>query len=133
VIEHVTVQKDAVWLLRSGRRFRTAAAERQSAFAEEIRRVGRQYWIQTPDRRFPIESHTWLPVVGWIPRRALLPLLRVTNVVWIKKTAPDWSLLGRSEMSRLFPDAAILEERVLGVPKSIIAVRQSPAPPESGE
>src|SRR5947209_3510992 len=29
----------------------------QRRFADEITRVGRQYWVQTPNRRFPVELH----------------------------------------------------------------------------
>lgn len=29
----------------------------QKAFAREALRVGERYWIQTPNKNFPIESH----------------------------------------------------------------------------
>lgn len=58
MIEHVTVPKARVWELRSGVQFRREARERQRAFADEVRRLGRQYFVQTPYRHFPIESHS---------------------------------------------------------------------------
>lgn len=33
--------------------------EGQEAFAEECRRVGQRYYIQTPNKRFLIEPHCW--------------------------------------------------------------------------
>ena len=122
VIEHVTVPKDYVWTLRSGRAFRREARRRQKAFADEIRRVGKCYFVQTPYRHFLVESHTWLPFVGWLPRSLMIPLMRFTNSFWVKKSIPDFHLLDRREMSQLFGGARILEERAFGMIKSIIAV-----------
>lgn len=123
VIEHVTLAKADVWEMRSGRAFRRIADERQSEFAREIQRLGQGYFVQTPNRWFPIESHTWLPFVGYLPRRLLIPLLGVTNRAWVKRTTPDWRLLSVGRMRRLFPDARIVRERVWGLTKSIMAIK----------
>lgn len=123
VIEHVTVPKEEIWSLTSGRTFRRRALLRQKTFANEVRRLGKQYFVQTPYRHFPIESHTWLPLAAWLPRRLLLPLLRLTNRFWPKKTQPDWYLLNKRELAGLFEDATIVEETSLGLTKSIMAVK----------
>lgn len=123
VIEHVTVPKDMVWRLVSGRRFRDIARQRQSEFAAEIRRLGKGYFVQAPYRWWPIETHSWLPLVSFLPRRAQVPLLRFTNRFWIKATSPDWYLPTAQEMKGYFPDAVILKERVFGVTKSLMAYR----------
>lgn len=123
VIEHVTVPKALVWEIRDGQSFSRHAWNRQQEFAGEIQRLGRTYFVQTPNRLFPVESHTWLPFVGYLPRRLLVPLLKLSNRVWPKKTAPDWNLLSAPEMARLFPDATIVQERFLGLCKSIMAVK----------
>src|SRR5580700_6944769 len=31
--------------------------DQQRRFAQEIQRVGRRYWVQTPNRRFPVAQH----------------------------------------------------------------------------
>ena len=41
--------------------------ERQRQFVSEALRVGRRVFITTPNRRFPIEVHTRLPLVHWLP------------------------------------------------------------------
>lgn len=123
VIEHVTVPKSEVWECRSGRRFVALARQRQRAFAKEIMRVGRQYFVQTPNRGFVVESHSWLPFAGWIPRELLVPLLRLSNGVWIKKTSPDWHLLDRMELTELFGSARIVTEKWCGLTKSLMAIR----------
>ena len=40
----------------------------QERFAREVMRVGRAYWVQTPNRRFPVEQHLLTPAVHWLPR-----------------------------------------------------------------
>ena len=124
VIEHVTLPKDRVWSPAvSGKAFRDESLRRQQLFANDIARLGRGYFVQTPNRWFPIESHSWLPFVGWLPRAILIPTLRLSNTIWIKKTLPDWHLLTSSQMRRLFPGAAIETETSFGLPKSIMAIK----------
>src|SRR5579863_5094084 len=43
-------------------------SDAQARFAEEIRRVGRAYWVQTPNRRFPVEQHLLTPLIHWLPK-----------------------------------------------------------------
>jgi SAM-dependent methyltransferase len=124
VIEHVTLPKSEIWRERSGRRFRAAAHARQMQFANEIRRLGRQYFVQTPYLHFPIESHSWLPFVGWLPRPLLLAVLACAKTVWIKDTNPDWCLLGRRDMAEFFPDARLVGEKFAGLTKSLIALKR---------
>jgi SAM-dependent methyltransferase len=124
VIEHVTVTKDEVWKIRDGRTFRDIAETSQRRFADEIRRVSKGYFVQTPARGFPIESHSWLPLAGQLPRFFLVPLLRLTNRFWIKLTIPDFYLLGPAEVAELFPDAELRYERFFGLVKSITAFRR---------
>jgi 2-polyprenyl-3-methyl-5-hydroxy-6-metoxy-1,4-benzoquinol methylase len=124
VIEHVTVPKEEVWSARSGKTFKRRAEESQAAFAREIRRLGKNYFVQTPNKWFPIESHTWLPFIGFAPRAAQLATIAVSNRFWIKRTSPDWHLLTAGEMRRLFPDAEIRRELFLGLTKSIMAIRR---------
>ena len=122
VIEHVTVPKSIIWELRSGRKFQDESRKRQKTFADEIRRLGKRYFVQTPYKHFVIESHTWLPFVAWLPRWVLIPTLRFTNLFWVKTANPDFYLLDRKELSRLFEGARIIEERAFGMTKSIVAV-----------
>lgn len=123
VLEHVTVPKSEVWSVRSGRKFRQRASESQRRFAEEIKRLGKQYYVQTPNKWFVIESHSWLPFVGWLPRRVLIPTLRLTNRFWVKATSPDWHLLDEKILASLFDDGSVVRERFLGLTKSLTAVK----------
>lgn len=101
----------------------------QPAFAQEIRRVGERYFVQTPNRYFPVEPHYQMPLVQFLPERALRALNKRLTMGFRKKG--EWyetTLLSASELQRLFPDATIHRERVLGLTKSLMAVRGSPPP-----
>ena len=112
--------------------------EAQERFAREVRRTGRGYWVQTPNRYFPIEMHLLTPFVHLLPRkwRAFI-VRRFTVWQWIHHPSPDRKafyiehfisdirLLSAAEMKRLFPDALILRERFLLFTKSLVAYRPS--------
>ncbi len=123
VIEHTTVVKSDVWNWKNGREFKATAWKRQEVFAEEIVRLGKQYFVQTPCKTFPIESHTWLPLVGYLPREIFLPILKFSNRYWVKQAEPDFNLLGEADFKKLFPEAEIVSENKYGLKKSIMAIK----------
>lgn len=108
----------------------------QKRFAEEIARVGKCYWVQTPDRRFPVEPHLMVPLLHYLPKSWQAATVR-RFTIWELLTDPappqrayyvrhflnELHLLDRREMRALFPDARILSERFLGLSKSLIAAR----------
>jgi len=108
--------------------------EDQRLFALECMRVGKCYYIQTPDKRFFIEPHLITPFVHWLPIRAQRLLLRYFTV-WGILSKPDEKqcdafmneirLLDKRELQTLFPDADIWHERFCGMSKSLIAVKFS--------
>lgn len=122
VIEHVTVVKSDVWTWKDGKQFSAESWKHQKLFADEIVRLGKQYFVQTPSKNFPIESHTWLPLVGYLPRKQFLPVLKLSNRFWVKQAEPDFNLLDANDMKRLFPDAEIVKEKKYGLTKSIMAI-----------
>ncbi|MGC1677840.1 MAG: class I SAM-dependent methyltransferase [Candidatus Binataceae bacterium] len=102
----------------------------QQCFAAECRRVGRRYYIQTPDYWFPIEPHMISPFIHWFPRSARERIFPFTLRAMIdreaRKRPEDYAsiaLLTPAQMNMLFPGAQIWRERVLGFTKSLIAVR----------
>lgn len=130
VIEHVTGPKDQMIATTDGDEFRRRAWQHQLAFAAEVRRVARRYYVQTPHRHFAIESHSWLPgAIVALPRPTQIRLLKRVNdsQLWPKSTLPDWNLLTPREMQELFPDSEVVIERSFGLPKSIMAVKSSAA------
>ena len=97
------------------------ARARRARFAEEVRRVGRGWFVQTPAFSFPIEPHALLPAAHWLPAR-----LRARYwSLGAGGEAEEISLLRRSEIERLFGPA--LPERFGPFVKSWVCV-QPPAP-----
>lgn len=117
-----------------------AASQRQ--FAREVARVGRGYWVQTPNRWFPIEQHLLTPLVHWLPKewqRVLVPrfavwkfLARVTpdrRQYYLNHYLNEVRLLSLGEMAEIFPGARLLRERLCGMTKSVVAMRAPPGQP----
>lgn len=127
VLEHVTLPENDAWRETSGTRFRRLAQSRQRRFANEISRVGASYFVQVPYRWFPVETHTWLPLVGYLPRFIQCPVIGISNRFWIKATVPDFYLPTAGDMAGYFPDAQILREKIWGLTKSLIAVKRPSA------
>ena len=91
---------------------------RRAAFARELRRVARGWYVQTPARSFPIEPHSLLPAAQWLP-----PRLR--RGYWRLGASGAWEqieLLGRAELEALFGPAQA--ERFGPLTKSWISVRR---------
>jgi SAM-dependent methyltransferase len=97
--------------------------ELRPAFAAEVRRVAGRYFVQTPNRYFPIEPHYQLPLFQFLPRRLQHALSRRFALGWYEKGSwEDIDLLSTRELRALFPDATIHRERLLGLTKSLMAV-----------
>ncbi len=112
--------------------------ENQQMFAAECRRLGCPYYVQTPNRRFPIEPHYFAPFIHWLPRAVRRHLIRYfTPWGWLTHPTSaecdamisEIRLLTRKELQALFPDAEIWDERILGLAKSLTAV--GPVPQEN--
>jgi SAM-dependent methyltransferase len=90
---------------------------RRAAFAGEVRRVGRGWFVQTPAWSFPLEPHALLPFAHWLPPRLRRPY-------WRLGAAGAWEeieLLRRGELEALFGPA--LPERWGPLVKSWVCVR----------
>ena len=100
--------------------------------AAEIRRLAPAYFVQTPNVWFPVEPHFKLPFVHWLPEQARIAALKATGRI-ARNLSPGEAtlavqricLLSQSQLADLFPDARIWKERVLGLTKSLVAVREA--------
>ena len=80
----------------------------------EALRVGRKVFLTTPNRCFPIEVHTRLPVVHWLPERAAHRLYDLAG----KSFAKDLDLLSRRTLEGLFPGRV----RIVNLGLTLVAI-----------
>jgi hypothetical protein len=100
---------------------------RHVAFARELARAGRAAWLAVPDRCCPVEVHTRLPLVHWLPGwRALFRLLGQPQ--WARPEALQ--LFTRRRLARVLRETGrtwtIRRQRAWGVPVSLIATCETP-------
>ncbi len=103
----------------------------QKRMADELRRVGKNLFVQTPNRFFPVEPHFVFPFFQFLPAGCRAFLIQHFDLGWRKKIpdreealreARSVRLLTRKELKLLFPGAFIREERLLGLVKSFMIV-----------
>jgi SAM-dependent methyltransferase len=89
-------------------------AERQRRFVEEAVRVSRRVFLTTPNRWFPIEVHTRLPLVHWLPEQGAHRAYDLARKPWAK----DNRLLGPAELRALFP----VPVRIVNLGLTLVAI-----------
>jgi hypothetical protein len=105
---------------------------RMEAFARECRRLAPRYYVQTPYFWFPIEPHFSAPFFHWRSEQARARMLLKRGYGWWPKAADMGEamravqharLLDKAQFKFLFPDARRVDEKILVVTKSLIAIR----------
>ena len=56
--------------------------EGQRRMAKEIRRVGKYYYLQTPNRNFPVEPHFQFPFFQFLPKWLRTAIVRRWSIGW---------------------------------------------------
>lgn len=104
--------------------------EAQERMAREVMRVGKRYYVQTPNLYFPIEPHWVFPLFQFLPVGLRIG---ITKRYYLDTIAPkerqrvaedrvkEVRLLTEKEMKILFPGSRIYREMFLGLKKSITA------------
>lgn len=101
----------------------------QRRMAQEIVRVGKRYFVQTPNYYFPVEPHYLFPAFQWLPLDVRAWLLNHFDLGWNKRAATreealqsvsSVRLLRKSQLLSLFPQANLYKEKVLGLTKSFV-------------
>lgn len=101
----------------------------QLFFLQELLRTSRSVFLTTPDRGFPIEFHTFLPLLHWLPKhlhRRMLTLLG--QPFWASEA--NLNLLTRRDLARLVTAAlraigrparwSIVSHRILGLSSNLM-------------
>jgi len=106
--------------------------ETQMAVADEMRRIGKHYFVQTPNYYFPVEPHFLFPFFQFLPDSLKTKLVMRYNLGWFEKEndeakakeiAGSIRLLKKEELIKLFPDASFYCEKYFLLNKSFIAYK----------
>ena len=71
--------------------------EAQLTFVNELIRVGQQIYFTTPAKEFPIEIHTNLPIVHWLPKPMLDLIVTLIGKGWAAGNYMNLLNIGRLE------------------------------------
>jgi len=105
--------------------------------AREVRRLAPYYFVQVPYFWFFVEPHFRLPFFHWLPEPVRAHILTCTGAGFFPKAesmdqamsfVQHAQLLNHAQMEALFPDARIAHERICGVTKSLMAIRDPGRP-----
>lgn len=101
-------------------------------FADEVSRVSKRYFIQTPNYYFFIEPHFMLPFIHWLPKK----------YGWLLSFISPWKLLSRAnnsthhnyfwntnlltkkELKKIFKNTNLISEYFLFMKKSLCLVKK---------
>ena len=104
--------------------------ENQRQMGREVQRVGKRYFVQTPNRYFPPEPYFIFPFFQFLPLKIRVWLLRNFKLGLFEKTPDEVTareivesirLLNKRGFFSMFPTAANYEEKILGLTKSFVA------------
>ena len=105
--------------------------EKQQRMASDIQRIGKAFWVQTPNFWFPMEPHFHVPGWQWMPLGLRASILRRWRCGWMgpcpdplqaRAQVEEVRLLKKRELIALFPGATLIPERFYGLVKSWIMI-----------
>ena len=95
----------------------------QREFVQEISRVSKSFFITTPNRWCPMEFHTSLPLIHFLPAkiyRRILPLIGMTY--WSKEE--NLNLLSKKDIAKMGAGTTIEDVKLFGIKTNIIIYKK---------
>ena len=99
---------------------------RQEQFAQEVMRVGRSWFVTTPNYWYPFESHYHLPFIQFLPRPLQRGYNRLLGTHIPRGAVQELALLSARQLQRLFPTGRIAKVRVTFWPETLVAYHIDP-------
>ena len=84
-------------------------------------RVGKSWFVTTPNFWYPFEAHHHLPFFQFLPRSLQLPYNNLLGTHIAKGTVQELGLLSARQMQHLFPQYQIAKVRVTFWPETLVA------------
>ena len=103
-------------------------------FSQELKRISKSYFIQTPNFWFPIEPHSMAPFFHWFPKPIRIWIVMRFSLGYWKKAesvseavsiVESARLLNKKMFFELFNDSKLLTEKIAFLPKSFVAIRNN--------
>ena len=104
------------------------SVEKQKKMATEIMRVGKSWFVTTPNRWYPFEFHMRLPLVTWLPRNGYIRFGQVISYNHTKRKymtgirRDDLRLMTAKDLRHCFPTSRIIKQRVTFMAEILICV-----------
>ena len=100
-------------------------------FADIVRAAGPRHWVQTPYRYFPLEPHWMFPGLQFLPFAARVAVTKRWRGGHMQADTDEQAvsrvneveLVGLRQMRAYYPESTVWLERMLGLPKSMVAIR----------
>ena len=102
--------------------------EKQKQMAADTMRVGKRWFVTTPNRWYPFEFHLRLPLVTWLPGHSYLWLGRLLSYNHVKRKYmfgirhDTLRLMTAKELKHCFPKSRIIKQRVTFMAETLIVV-----------
>jgi len=102
--------------------------EDQKRMAAEVMRVGKRWFVTTPNRWYPFEFHLRLPFVTWLPNQGYQWCGRLVDYDHVRHKYVFGGggyrvrLLSQSELRICFPGSRIIGQRVTFMAETLIVV-----------
>lgn len=99
--------------------------ESQARFLSELIRVTRRCFVTTPNRWYPVELHTRLPLLHWLPPPVFRAVLRALGLAFYAQEE-NLNLLSASALRDMVPPgrarARLARHYFLGLPSNLMLV-----------
>lgn len=102
--------------------------DKQKQMATEIMRVGKRWFVTTPNRWYPFEFHMRLPFVTWLPGQSYLWAGRIISYNHVRKKYMfglkhcGLRLMSASALRKYFPTSKVIKQRVTFMAETLIAI-----------
>jgi SAM-dependent methyltransferase len=103
--------------------------EAQKQFVHECIRVAKKIYLTTPNRHFPIEFHTYLPFIHYLPRHIHQKILKTFKMDFWAETQ-NLNLLTGKKLFSMLPEevrikAKLYYNRIFGIATNLILYVES--------
>ena len=100
---------------------------KQKKFINEMLRVSKFFFLTTPNRWYPVEFHTAIPLLHFLPKKIYRKALNILGETYWSKEE-NLNFLSKKELRELFPKGSniiIDDVRLLGLSTNLIAYGKS--------